>query len=93
MRVQLIGVENNMCAASASTALVGVTVSGIHRVRHLDDTSQATSAPNGVFVFSDLSVRFDGCFRLRFDLFGLYSYVLSPRVIYRLRMCLNLLRY
>ncbi|KAJ2615596.1 hypothetical protein H4S08_001165 [Coemansia sp. RSA 1365] len=48
---------------SKVTAMAGTMVSPLHTLRDMADTQGA------YFVFSDLSVRMEGSFRLRFDLF------------------------
>ncbi|KAJ1781604.1 hypothetical protein LPJ62_005766, partial [Coemansia sp. RSA 2167] len=52
-----------------ATAMAGSMVSPLHPLR---DTSSVHGA---YFVFSDLSVRMEGSFRLRFDLFEIAGYV------------------
>jgi hypothetical protein len=50
------------------TALVGVTNSTLHRITLQDETSHSQTV-KGVFAFTDLSVRQEGLYYLRFDLF------------------------
>ena len=50
------------------TPLVGVTNTTLHRITLQDETSR-TQTIKGVFAFTDLSVRQEGQYYLRFDLF------------------------
>jgi hypothetical protein len=50
------------------TALVGVTNTTLHRITLQDENSRSQTI-KGVFAFTDLSVRQEGLYYLRFDLF------------------------
>lgn len=50
------------------TALVGVTNTTLHRIT-LQDENNLSQTIKGVFAFTDLSVRQEGLYYLRFDLF------------------------
>lgn len=55
--------SSDMAAGGSCAPVFGTTVSSLHRVRHADGSFM------GVFVFSDISVRIEASFRLRFSLF------------------------
>lgn len=54
------------------TPLVGVTNTTLHRITLLDETSRSQTI-KGVFAFTDLSVRQEGLYYLRFDLFEILN--------------------
>ncbi|KAL9098943.1 MAG: hypothetical protein Q9163_005488 [Psora crenata] len=55
---------------ASESALLGVLVSSLHRLKDTNNTD------GGFFVFPDISVRVEGMFRLRFSLFEMVKYVL-----------------
>ncbi|EER23554.1 Spore development regulator ryp2 [Coccidioides posadasii str. Silveira] len=55
--------EDRPAPVPASTALAGTLVSSLHRLKDIDNSD------GGFFVFGDLSVRVEGEFRLKFNLF------------------------
>ncbi|KAJ2081395.1 hypothetical protein H4R24_002381 [Coemansia sp. RSA 988] len=59
---------------SRVSAMAGTMVSPLHTLRDMTDTQGA------YFVFSDLSVRMEGSFRLRFDLFEIEGGAVYNRV-------------
>ncbi|KAK2799056.1 Spore development regulator ryp2 [Onygenales sp. PD_10] len=58
--------------STSQAALAGTLVSSFHRLKDTDNTD------GGFFVFGDLSVKMEGEFRLRFDLFELRKWKNNP---------------
>ena len=76
---------------SLQSALAGTLVSSLHRLKDVDNTGglfqmvpqerslKLTCTDGGFFVFGDLSVKLEGDFRLRFNLFEMVKSVYSLR--------------
>ncbi|KMU88941.1 hypothetical protein CIHG_06742 [Coccidioides immitis H538.4] len=60
--------EDRPAPVPASTALAGTLVSSLHRLKDIDNSD------GGFFVFGDLSVRVEGEFRLKFNLFEMRNF-------------------
>lgn len=75
--------EDRPAQADSQSALAGTVVSSLHRLKDTDNSGTSgrvgrrrniviwidLSADGGFFVFGDLSVKIEGVFRLRFQLF------------------------
>lgn len=86
--------EDRPAPIPPSTALAGTLVSSLHRLKDIDNNGMLTVFPasvspgksvrlthkadGGFFVFGDLSVKVEGEYRLKFNLFEMRKYGRLP---------------